>query len=267
MIPRGGSLFGAVHPKSRVTLPRCFPHARGRCVMPAARRRCAWTSSWTNLSWHKGASGSSNPKSVSEASAPTRNPPAIAVREFSLSAFGKGFGCRPGVSGGAGSEAGVRKPPKNEPAGKRRRVCRLCLPCLEGGIGRSLIAADFRPTEDDNRPSGAARIACCHPLGPNACCPAPGLSCQPLASKLWAAGGSRKRIIGGTTHTVDTQSSGRLLPRPEADFCGCALHIGSVSKAKLYLSILIARVWLVRYHVAWFVIKVEMGGTILLNNK
>ena len=25
MIPRGGSLFGADHPKSRVTLPRCFP--------------------------------------------------------------------------------------------------------------------------------------------------------------------------------------------------------------------------------------------------
>jgi hypothetical protein len=45
---RGGSLFGAVHPKSRVTLPRCFPigpfalavSAPGRSALclPAARR-------------------------------------------------------------------------------------------------------------------------------------------------------------------------------------------------------------------------------------
>src|SRR5712671_570663 len=34
-------------------------------------------------------------------------------------AFGKGFGCRPGASGGPGERAGVRKPPKNEPAGRR----------------------------------------------------------------------------------------------------------------------------------------------------
>jgi hypothetical protein len=34
-------------------------------------------------------------------------------------AFGKGFGCRPGASGIPGKRAGVRKPPKNEPAGKR----------------------------------------------------------------------------------------------------------------------------------------------------
>jgi type 1 fimbriae regulatory protein FimB/type 1 fimbriae regulatory protein FimE len=32
---------------------------------------------------------------------------------------GKGFGCRPGASGGSGKGAGVRKPPKNEPAGQR----------------------------------------------------------------------------------------------------------------------------------------------------
>ena len=51
------------------------------------------------------------------------------------SANGKGFGCRPGASGGPGKRAGVRKPPKKEPAGKRQdlavygdlarqRVCR-----------------------------------------------------------------------------------------------------------------------------------------------
>jgi hypothetical protein len=34
-------------------------------------------------------------------------------------AFGKGFGCRPGASGIPGKRAGVGKPPKNEPAGKR----------------------------------------------------------------------------------------------------------------------------------------------------
>jgi len=33
--------------------------------------------------------------------------------------FGKGFGCRPGASGIPGKRAGVRKPPKNEPAEKR----------------------------------------------------------------------------------------------------------------------------------------------------
>jgi hypothetical protein len=31
----------------------------------------------------------------------------------------KGFGCRPGASGIPGKRAGVRKPPKNEPAEKR----------------------------------------------------------------------------------------------------------------------------------------------------
>ena len=34
----------------------------------------------------------------------------------------KGFGCRPGGSGGSGKGAGVRKPPKKEPAGKRVRT-------------------------------------------------------------------------------------------------------------------------------------------------
>jgi hypothetical protein len=33
--------------------------------------------------------------------------------------IGKGFGCRPGASGIPGKRAGVRKPPKNEPAEKR----------------------------------------------------------------------------------------------------------------------------------------------------
>jgi hypothetical protein len=33
--------------------------------------------------------------------------------------LGKGFGCRPGASGIPGKRAGVRKPPKNEPAEKR----------------------------------------------------------------------------------------------------------------------------------------------------
>jgi hypothetical protein len=36
-----------------------------------------------------------------------------------MTAFGKGFGCRPGASGIPGKRAGVRKPPKNEPAEKR----------------------------------------------------------------------------------------------------------------------------------------------------
>jgi hypothetical protein len=83
----------------------------------------------------------------------------------------------------------------------------------------------------------------------------------------YAEAGRRFGISAEAARPISAQSRGRLLPRPEADFCGCALHIGSVSKAKLYLSILITRVWLVRYLVAWFVIKVEMGGTILLNNK
>jgi hypothetical protein len=34
-------------------------------------------------------------------------------------ALGKGFGCRAGASGIPGKRAGVRKPPKNEPAEKR----------------------------------------------------------------------------------------------------------------------------------------------------
>jgi hypothetical protein len=37
----------------------------------------------------------------------------------SMAAYGKGFGCRPGASGIPGKRAGVGKPPKNEPAGKR----------------------------------------------------------------------------------------------------------------------------------------------------
>jgi hypothetical protein len=37
----------------------------------------------------------------------------------------KGFGCRPGASDRPGIGAGVRKPPKKEPAGKRRAVGRL----------------------------------------------------------------------------------------------------------------------------------------------
>src|SRR5438105_13831154 len=42
------------------------------------------------------------------------------------SAYGKGFGCRPVMSGRPGSEgAGVRKPPKKEPAGSRWAVGRL----------------------------------------------------------------------------------------------------------------------------------------------
>ena len=36
-----------------------------------------------------------------------------------VSAIGKGFGCRPGASGIPGKRAGVGKPAKNEPAGKR----------------------------------------------------------------------------------------------------------------------------------------------------
>src|SRR6516165_6034335 len=40
-------------------------------------------------------------------------------------AFGKGFGCRPSASDQPGIRAGVRKPPKKEPAGERRAVLRL----------------------------------------------------------------------------------------------------------------------------------------------
>jgi hypothetical protein len=37
----------------------------------------------------------------------------------SMTGFGKGFGCRPEHERSTRHKAGVRKPPKNEPAGKR----------------------------------------------------------------------------------------------------------------------------------------------------
>ena len=45
--------------------------------------------------------------------------------EARIAAYGKGFGCRPNASDRPGVGAGVRKPPKKEPAGERRAVGRL----------------------------------------------------------------------------------------------------------------------------------------------
>jgi hypothetical protein len=42
-----------------------------------------------------------------------------------MASFGKGFGCRPEHERSIRYRAGVRKPPKNEPAGKRRVLALL----------------------------------------------------------------------------------------------------------------------------------------------
>jgi len=47
----------------------------------------------------------------------------------------KGFGCRPSASSWRSVGAGVRKPPKNEPAGQRRAVGGLW------GFGRAVALA------------------------------------------------------------------------------------------------------------------------------
>jgi hypothetical protein len=88
----------------------------------------------------------------------------VVILDDRMTTYVKGFGCRPGGSGGVGSEAAVGKPPKNEPAGKRRRVC--CLWGFGGAagsagdgvsgiaeIGRPPMIADWLPL-----PLSAARV-------------------------------------------------------------------------------------------------------------
>ena len=71
----------------------------------------------------------------------------------------KGFGCRPGASGRPGKEAGVRKPPKNEPAGTA--VSGWPMGILRGsGFGEGWFFRDRREVKaaDDCGPAAAAVV-------------------------------------------------------------------------------------------------------------
>ena len=69
----------------------------------------------------------------------------IAMR---MTAFGKGFGCRPDASSGPDNGAGVQKPPKKEPAGKRRGLGRL----WGFGVAAALLGDGFVRIAESGKP-------------------------------------------------------------------------------------------------------------------